>query len=62
MPVSKTYVYTLRIVLRTAHRYATRYQAQLSAFLTPTQYTCLVDTIAALASCLALLGEQPYNP
>lgn len=62
MPVSKTYVYTLRIVLKTAHRYATRYQTQLSGFLTAPQYTCLVSTIQALADCLALLGEQPYNP
>lgn len=58
----KTYVYTLRIVLREAHKYATRYQTQLSSFLTAPQYACLVDTIAALASCLAVLGEQPYNP
>jgi hypothetical protein len=58
----KTYVYTLRIILKEAHRYATRYQTQLSAFLTAPQYACLVDTIQALASCLALLGEQPYNP
>lgn len=58
----KTYVYTLRVVLRAAHKYATRYQTQLSAHLTEAQYNCLVDTIQALASCLALLGEQPYNP
>lgn len=58
----KTYVYTLRIVLKAAHRYATRYQSQLSAVLTTAQYNCLVSTIQALADCLALLGEQPYNP
>jgi len=58
----KTYVFTLRLVLKEAHRYATRYQTQLSAHLTAPQYTCLVSTIQALADCLALLGEQPYNP
>jgi len=58
----KTYVFTLRKVLQVAHKYATRYQTQLSAHLTAPQYACLVDTIQAVASCLALLGEQPYNP
>jgi len=62
MPVSKTYVYSLRIVLKTAHRYATRYQTKIEAHISPAAYTCLVDTIAAIASCLVLLGEQEYNP
>lgn len=59
---TRTYVPFLRIVLGTAHRYATRYQATLEANLTPLQYTCLLDVIAALASCLAALGPAPVNP
>lgn len=58
----RTYVPTLRAVLYVAHRFATRYQAQLSEHLTPAQYTCLVSTIAAIADCLALLGPDPIGP
>jgi len=49
------YVVTLIVVLRKAHTYATRYQAQLSTSLTAPQYTCLVSTIQALADCLAII-------
>jgi len=58
----RTYVFTLRKVMQAAHHYATRWQTQLSAHLTTAQYNCLVSTIQAIADCLALLGEQPYNP
>lgn len=58
----KTYIFTLRIIFKKAHRYATRWQTQLSEHLTTEQYDCLVDTIQAIASCLALLGPQDYNP
>lgn len=58
----RTYVPALRLVLYTAHKYATKYQAQLSANLTAPQYTCLVSTIAALADCLALLGPAHIDP
>lgn len=57
----KTFVPGLRLILKQAHKYATRYQAQLSVALTSQQYACLIDTIAALASCLALLGETPIE-
>lgn len=57
----KTYVPHLRIVLKVAHKYATRYQTQLSAVLTPAQYACLTDTIVAISSCLALLGTEPLG-
>jgi hypothetical protein len=53
----KTYVPALRIVLYTAHKYATRWQSRLQGSLSTEQYTCLVSTIAALADCLALLGQ-----
>jgi len=57
----KLYISGLRAVLGTAHKYATRYQIQLSINLTPAQYTCLLDVIAALASCLNLLGPNPIE-
>jgi hypothetical protein len=55
---SRTYLPGLRIVLGTAHRFGTRYQSQLSAALTTDQYNCLVSTLAAIASCLTLLGVE----
>ena len=52
----KFYVSGLRLVIGKAHKYATRYQSKLALNLTSEQYACLLDLIAALASCLALLG------
>jgi hypothetical protein len=52
----KIFVPGLVLALRAAHRYSTRYQAQLSLHLTTPQYTCLVSTIQALADCLAILA------
>lgn len=60
--MARTYVPHLRVVLSVAHKYATRYQAQLENNLTAAQYACLLDVITALASCLALLGPAPINP
>jgi hypothetical protein len=59
---TKTYVPRLRIVLGVAHKYGTRYQAQLSGSLTSDQYTCLTSTLAAIAACLTLLGVTPPTP
>lgn len=53
----KLYISGLRVVMQNAHRYGTRYQKQLSGNLTGPQYTCLVSTLAAIADCLALLGD-----
>lgn len=58
----RNYVPALIIVLKTAHKYATRYQAQLSASLTAPQYACLVSTIQALADCLSLILPTPPTP
>jgi len=58
----KTYIPGLRLVLKTAHRFATRYQSKLSGSLTSEQYTCLVSTIQAIGDCLALLGEPTIAP
>lgn len=54
----KTYEQGLRLVLKAAHRYGTRYQTQLSGTLSSPQYTCLVSVIQAIADCLALLGSE----
>ena len=57
----KTYFPGLRLIFKGAHKYATRYQTQLRlrAVMTDAQYTCLLDGIQALASCLAAFGETP---
>lgn len=52
----KTYVVGLRLALKAAHKYGTRWQPQLAISLTSDQYTCLVSTLSALAACLQLLG------
>lgn len=59
---TKTYVPGLRLVVKGAHRYATRYQSTLEANLSEAQYACLVELINALAECLIILGDAPINP
>ena len=51
----KTYYVGARLVVERAHRYLTRWQAQLEANLTAPQYTCVLALIAALAECLVVL-------
>jgi len=58
----KTYVPGLVLIFKTAHRYATRYQAKLSVILTAPQYTCLLSTIQALADCLAVIEAPEPTP
>lgn len=58
----KTYIPALRLVLKAAYRYGTRWQTQLSGSLTSEQYTCLLSTLNAIADCLALLGEETPGP
>ena len=60
--MAKTYVPTLRIVLREAYKYAVRWQQKLAEHLTETQADCLASTIQALYDCLIVLGETPVNP
>jgi hypothetical protein len=55
--MARSYVPTLRVIFRTAYKYAVRWHPQLTAHLTETQEACLVSTITALADCLAALGE-----
>lgn len=58
----KLYVDGLRAAAFTAHKYATRYQAQLSSSLTADQYTALVDFIGCVAALLAKLGKNVIVP
>jgi len=55
----KTYIFGLSMILKAAHKYMTRYQAQLQGSLTEVQYACLVSTIAALADCIVLIPTPP---
>lgn len=60
--MAKTYVPTLRIVLRTAYKYAVHWQPKLAQHLTEDQLNCLASTIQALSDCLIALGDTPINP
>lgn len=60
--MAKTYVPTLRIVLRTAYKYAVRWQPKLADHLTESQANCLSSTIQSLYDCLLALGETTLNP
>lgn len=59
---TRTYIPVLVYLLRKVHQYATRWQPQLSANLTPAQYACLVSTIQAVADCLVLVDVGTPNP
>lgn len=59
---SRTYIPQLRFVLKHTKRYADRWQVQLQANLTPTQYNCLVAVVEAVSACLIALGEPEVNP
>ena len=52
---AKTYVPGLRLVLRQLIKYATRYQDVLKNSISDAAYTCLIDTLTAANSCLALV-------
>lgn len=60
--MAKTYVPTLRIVLRQAYKYATRWQPKLAEHLTEEQANCLSSTIQAIYDCMILLGDTPVLP
>jgi hypothetical protein len=60
--MAKTYVPTLRVVLRQAYNYSVHWQPKLALHLTSEQATCLASLIQALSDCLILLGDTPINP
>jgi len=51
----RTYVVGLRIALKAIIRYGSKYQAQLSAVISPEALTCLIATLTAANECLALV-------
>lgn len=55
---NKVYWKGLEIVLDSARRYIQRNQLGLLANLTSEQYTCLMDVLTAIMSCLAILPSN----
>jgi len=51
----KVYWKGLELSLNLTRRYIQRNQLQLQANLTEPQYTCLLDVLNAILSCLAIL-------
>jgi hypothetical protein len=51
----KVYYIGLRLVLGTAKRYIQRNQLNIQANVSPEAYTCVLDTLTAILSCLELL-------
>jgi len=59
---TKVYWKGLRLVLITVKTYIQRWQLQLQAHLTTDQYNCVLDTLTAVISCLAILPDNtPIN-
>lgn len=62
MANTKVYWKALRIVLNTARTYIQRNQLRLQQHLTVEQYNCVLDTLTAIISCLALLPTENPAP
>lgn len=58
MSLQKVYWKGARLVLDTARRYLQRNQLNLQENLTTEQYNCIVDTLQAIVSCLAILPKN----
>lgn len=54
----RTYIPTLRFVVKKAHKYATNHQKALEGSLTTDQYTALLTLITALLNMLVALGSR----
>jgi len=52
---AKTYVVGLRLALKQLIRYASKYQANLTPFISEQAMTCLIATLNAAQECLALV-------
>jgi hypothetical protein len=59
---AKTYVPGLRLVLREAYRYISRWIGPMTPFLTESQQEHVATCLADLTTCLIDLGEQPVEP
>ena len=60
--MSKTYIPGLRLVLKAAYRYISRWQPQIAENLTEEQFVHVTDCLADLGACLISLGETPIEP
>lgn len=60
--MARTYIPSLRFFVTNVHKYATRYQPQLSLALTSDQYAALLEFIGCCANLLAKLGPGGVNP
>lgn len=59
---ARVYWKGLELVLFGAKRYIQKHDIQLSRNLTETQYNCVLDVLAAIVSCLALLPVNEIGP
>lgn len=55
---SRVYWKALEVNLGVVKRYIQRYDLQLQASLTPTQYTCVVAVLDAIVACLLILPSN----
>jgi len=62
MAFNKVYWKGLRLALQQVKTYIQKWQIQLQAVLTTEQYNCVLDTLTAVISCLAILPDNtPIN-
>jgi len=59
MASRKVYYIGLRLVLETSKRYIQRNQLNIQKNVSSEAYTCVVDTLTAILSCLELLPATP---
>lgn len=59
---SKVYWKGLELTLNASRRYIQTWQVQLQKNLTADQYNCMLDVLAAIVSCLALLPVNTPEP
>jgi hypothetical protein len=58
MAAQKVYWKGLELIANALRRYIQRNQLKLAANLTEEQYTCVVDLLTAVLSCLAILPSN----
>jgi hypothetical protein len=62
MPYQKVYYLGLQISMEALRSYITKWQPQLQKSLTSDQYTCVLDVLTAITSCLHLLPGKRETP
>lgn len=61
MASRKVYYIGLRLILNEVRRYIQRNQLNIQANVSPEAYTCVLDTLTAVLSCLELLPDTPVS-